>query len=100
MHDLISGKGDVSIVEKRLTRMRMFEGKSEIIPIPEGFFPPPPLTFTIGMMKDARDPELADYYINYIRSEEGQGFFEAAGFIPAISDHGVKLIEKLGVKDV
>ena len=100
MQDLIEGRGDVSVVETRLTRMKMFEGKSEIIPISEEFFPPPPLTFTIGMMKDARDPELAEYYINYIRSEEGQGFFEAAGFIPAISDQGVKLTEKLGVKDV
>ena len=100
MQDLISGMGDVSVVEKRLTRMKMFEGKSEIIPIPEEYFPPPPLTFTIGMMKEAKDPELAAHYIDFICSEEGQGFFEEAGFIPAISDHGIKLIEKLGVKDV
>jgi molybdate transport system substrate-binding protein len=100
MKDLISGKGDVSVVEKRLTRMEMFKGKSEIIPIPGKFFPPPPLTFTIGMMRDTRDPELAAYYIDYIRSEEGQAFFEAAGFTPAISEEGRKLTEKLGVKDV
>ncbi len=99
MQDLVSGKGDVSVVEKRLTRMKMFKDKSEIIPIPEKFFPPPPLTFTIGLMKYARDPELAAYYIDFIRSEEGQGFFDAAGFIPAISEEGVRLIEKLGVKD-
>lgn len=48
MEDLIDGKGDVSVVEKRLTRMKLFRGKSEIIPIPEKFFPPPPLTFTIA----------------------------------------------------
>lgn len=100
MQDLIDGKGDVSVVEKRVTRLKMFANKAEIIPIPEKFFPPPPLTFTIGMMKDARDPELAAHYIKFIRSEEGQGFFEAAGFIPAISDEGRKLTEKLGVKDV
>ncbi len=100
MQDLIAGKGDVSVVEVRLTRMKMFEGKADIIPIPEEFFPPPPLTFTIGMMKDAKDPELAKYYIDYIRSEEGQAFFEAAGFIPAISEKGIALTEKLGVKDV
>jgi molybdate transport system substrate-binding protein len=100
MKDLISGKGDVSIVEKRLTRMKMFEGRSEIIPIPEEFFPPPPLTFTIGMMKDAGDPELAAYYIDFICSKEGQVFFEAAGFIPAESETGIELTRKLGVKDV
>jgi molybdate transport system substrate-binding protein len=100
MQELIEGKGDVSIVEKRLTRMAIFMDRAEIIPIPEEFFPPPPLTFTIGMMKYAKEPELAEYYIEYIRSEEGQGFFEAAGFIPAISEDGMRLIEKLGVKDV
>ncbi len=100
MQELIEGKGDVSIVEKRLTRMALFRDRAEIIPIPEEFFPPPPLTFTIGMMKDAKDPELAEYYIEYIRSKEGQNFFEAAGFIPAISEDGMRLIEKLGVKDV
>ncbi len=100
MQDLIEGKGDVSIVEKRLTRMERFKDRVDIIQIPAEFFPPPPLTFTIGMMKDAKDPELAEYYIEFIRSKEGQDFFEAAGFIPAISEDGMRLIEKLGVKDV
>ncbi len=100
MQELIAGRGDVSIVEKRLTRMKMFAGKAEIIPIPTKYFPPPPLTFTIGMMKDAGDPELAACYIDFIRSEEGQGYFEAAGFIPAISDEGRKLTRTLGVRDV
>jgi molybdate transport system substrate-binding protein len=98
--DIIAGKGDVSIVELRLTRMPAFEGKMEIIPIPEEFFPPPPLTFTIGVMKDAKDRALADDYVNFITSSEGQAFFERSGFIPAISDKGRELIEKLGVKDV
>lgn len=65
----------------------------------EAFIPPPPLTFTIGIMKHAKDPELAAYYIDFIRSEEGQNFFEEAGFIPAISDKGIKMVETLGVKD-
>lgn len=100
MEDLIDGKGDVSVVEKRLTRMKLFRGKSEIIPIPEKFFPPPPLTFTIGIMKHAKNPRLAEYYIDFIRSEEGQRFFEEAGFIPAISDKGKMMVDKFGVKDV
>lgn len=100
MEDLIDGKGDVSVVEKRLTRMKLFRDKSEIIPIPDKFFPPPPLTFTIGIMKHAKDPELAAYYIDFIRSEEGQRFFEEAGFISAISDKGKMMVDKFGVKDV
>lgn len=99
MEDLVEGKGDVSIVEKRLTRMQLFRDKVEIIPIPDKFFPPSPLTFTIGIMKDAKDPELAARYIEYIRSEEGQRFFEKAGFTPAISEKGIELVQTLGVKD-
>jgi molybdate transport system substrate-binding protein len=99
LQDLIDSKGDVSVVEYRLTRIPRFKGKTEILPIPEEYFPPPPLTFTIGVMKAAADRALADYYIDFIRSEEGQRFFESAGFIPAISDKGLELTEKLGVKD-
>ena len=100
MDDIIGGKGDVSIVELRITRMPAFEGKMEIIYIPEEYFPPPPLTFTIGVMKDAKDRALADDYVSFITSSEGQSFFERSGFIPAISDKGRELIDKLGVKDV
>jgi molybdate transport system substrate-binding protein len=100
LEDLVEAKGDVSVVEYRLTRMPLFKGKVEIVPIPEQFFPPPPLTFTIGVMNAATDRPLADHYVDFIISEEGQGFFEAAGFIPAISDKGKQLTEKLGVHDV
>jgi len=100
MEDLVNGKGDVSVVEYRLTRMSLFKGKSEIIPIAAKYFPPPPLTFTIGVMKDAKDKGSAADYVDFILSEEGQSFFESAGFIPAMSDEGERLIEKLGVKDV
>ena len=100
MEDLVKGKGDVSVVECRLTRMPLFKGKVEILPIPETFFPPGPLTFTIGVMKNAVDRALTDHFVDFILSEEGQGFFESAGFIPAMSDEGRRLAEKLGVKDV
>jgi molybdate transport system substrate-binding protein len=100
MEDLVKGKGDVSVVECRLTRMPLFIGKAEVLPIPEAFFPPGPLTFTIGVMKNATDKALADHFIEFILSEEGQGFFASAGFIPAMSDEGRRLVEKLGVKDV
>ena len=100
MDDVISAHGDVSIVELRITRMREFEGKLDIVPIPERFFPPPPLTFTVGVMKNARDRALADVYIDFLTSAEGQAFFERQGFIPAISDKGRELVEKFGVKDV
>lgn len=100
MEDLVKGKGDVSIVENRLTQMPLFKGKVDVLPIPEKFFPPGPLTFTIGVMNHAPDKALAIHYIDFMRSEEGQDFFQSAGFVPAMSDEGQRLIEKLGVQDV
>ena len=100
MDDLIEGRGDVSVVELRVAKMPAFEGSLEVLPVPEQLFPPGPLTFTVGVMKDAKDPALADDYVNFVTSPEGQAFFERRGFIPAISDKGRELVEKLGVKDV
>ncbi|MBA4417811.1 MAG: molybdenum ABC transporter substrate-binding protein [Syntrophus sp. (in: bacteria)] len=99
MPEIIKGKGYASIVERRLTRMAGFEGKVEVIPIPENLFPPGPLTFTIGVMKHAKNRTLADNYVNFICSDEAQAIFEKQGFIPAVSEKGRALIEKLGVKD-
>ena len=99
MPQIIGGEGDASIVERRLTRMATFAGKTEVIDIPETFFPPGPLTFTIGVMKYAKDRALADDYVSFICGDEAQAIFERGGFIPAASDKGKVLIERLGVKD-
>ncbi|MGO8878577.1 MAG: hypothetical protein ACLQMS_03570 [Desulfomonilaceae bacterium] len=53
----------------------------------------------IGLMKWAHRNDLAEDYIKFIRSERGQAFFERAGFIPALSAEGERLIQKYGVKD-
>ncbi|HCY86800.1 MAG TPA: molybdenum ABC transporter substrate-binding protein [Desulfobacteraceae bacterium] len=100
MEQLISGDGDVSVVEKRVTKLPAFKDMAEVIPIPEKYFPPPPLTFTIGVLDAAADTDLADHYVDFICSAEGQAFFETAGFIPALSDKGQEMTERLGVKDV
>lgn len=99
MPEIINGKGQASIVERRLTRMAEFENRVEVIPIAETLFPPGPLTFTIGVMKYAKDRALADHYVEFICSPDAQAIFERQGFIPAASDKGRMLIEKLGVKD-
>lgn len=97
---VVSGKGDVAVVENRITMLPACKGKVEIIPLPDELQPPSPLTFTIGVMKFAKNRKLADDYVDFITSMEGQIFFEQAGFIPAISARGQMLVEKLGVKDV
>ena len=94
---LINGKADAGIVEQRITYLPEFRGKLDVIPIDEKFFPPPPMTFTIGLMKWAKDPEVAKNYIDFILSSEGQIHFENAGFIPASSDEGKRLTRKYGV---
>ena len=99
MDDIVAGKGDVSIVELRVTKLPGFEGRMDVVQIPEAFFPPPPLTFTVGVMKEAKDRALAEDYVAFLTSKEGQAFFERGGFIPAFSDKGRMLTEKLGVKD-
>jgi molybdate transport system substrate-binding protein len=99
MPEIIGGKGHVSIVERRLTRLKEFEDRVEVIPIPETLFPPGPLTFTIGVMRHAKDRALADDYVGFMCSEEGQAILEKKGFVSALSARGRALIEKLGVAD-
>ena len=100
MPRIINGQGQASIVEKRLGCFAEFAGRVEVIPIPADLFPPGPLTFTIGVMKYAKDRALADHYVDFMCSREAQEIFEQEGFISAYSDRGRELVEKLGVKDV
>ena len=100
VEEVCKGQADCMIVERRITRMPLFGPHLDIVEIPEKFFPPLPLTFTMGVMHNVRDRQLADAYVNWCTGEEGQAFMERGGFIPAISPKGQELIEKLGVKDV
>ena len=100
MDDIMAGRGDASIVELRVTRLKDFTGKMDVIDIDEGLFPPAPLTFTVGVMKSAANPVLAQSYVKFLTSAEGQAYFERQGFIAAISDKGRQLVEKFGVQDV
>jgi molybdate transport system substrate-binding protein len=48
-------------------------------------------------MKSARDKQLAEDYVDFILSQEVQGFFETAGFIPATSEEGLRMTQELGM---
>ena len=98
--DIVSGKGDVSVVELRVTRLPQFVGRMDVLPIDPKFFPPPPMTFTVGVMESASNKELAERYAAYLISPQGQAHFERQGFIAAISAQGQKMVEQYGVKDV
>lgn len=98
MVDLVKGKGHAAVVEERIVRLPQFKGKLDSIPIAENFIPPDPVPFTIGVMKWAKNRDLADAFVEYILSDEGQAYFERAGFIPARSAEGERLTLKYGVK--
>lgn len=100
IEDVTSGKATAMIVERRITRMPLYAPHLDLVEIPEKYFPAGPLTFTVGVMRDARDRAVADAYVDWITGPQGQAHFERAGFIPAISPKGQELVEKLGVKDV
>lgn len=97
--DIVSGAGDAAVVEQRITRLPEVAGKVESIDIPEEFIPGKPIPFVIGIMKWAKSVALAQDFVDFILSSEGQAFFEAAGFVPARSEEGRRLTEKYGVKD-
>ena len=94
------GDMDAMLVELRIPRLARFAGRLEVVELPFALFPPGPLTFTAGLMQEAKNPELARDYIDWLTSAQGgQPHFERAGFIPADSDRGRELTELLGVKD-
>ncbi len=95
--DVASGKCDASVVELRITRLPRYKDAFDIIDIPEEFFPAPPIPFTIGVMKWAKDMKVAEQFVEFICSEKGQACFERAGFVPALSDEGRRLAKKYGV---
>ncbi|UCF34977.1 MAG: substrate-binding domain-containing protein [Phycisphaerales bacterium] len=96
---IVNGEGDVAVVEQRITRLPGVVNRVEVIDIPEDFIPGKPVPFVIGIMKWAKNSKLAQDFVDFIRSAEGQAFFSAAGFIPAVSEEGRRLTEKYGVKD-
>lgn len=100
MCDLVESKGDASIIEKRLTTHARFKDKIEYMPIDEKLIPPGPLTFTLNIMKYAKDMRLAEDFAEFVCSHEGQEIFERHGFTSIHSARGLDLIERFGVKDV
>ncbi|MEZ0576137.1 substrate-binding domain-containing protein [Halodesulfovibrio aestuarii] len=97
--DIAAGKADAAVVELRITRLPRYKDKFDIIEIPEKYFPAPPIPFSIGVMKWAKNRDFAHNFVSFITSEAGQAHFAAAGFIPALSEEGERLAAKYGVVD-
>ena len=99
MPDVIKRTGDVAVMELRLAKKAQFADQVDVVDISEEFIPPRPVTFVIGLMKFAHNKDLAEDFIKFITSDKAKSCFENAGFIPAASDEGERLIKKYGVKD-
>lgn len=100
IQEVVERKADVCIVERRLAVDPRFAPYLESIDIPDALFPPGPLTFTIGVMKNAKDPDLAARCVQHLLAPAAQGRLALGGFIPALSERGAALVDKLGVRDV
>ncbi|MDR2502997.1 MAG: substrate-binding domain-containing protein [Deltaproteobacteria bacterium] len=95
------GKADAMIVELRISRMPLFEKSLDIVEIPPEFFPPGPLTFTVGVMDEGMANPLSEEYLQWMVGPDGGGpFFEKAGFITPYSLLGREMTERFGVRDV
>ncbi len=97
--DVIDGKADAMIVERRITRFGRFAPHLDYIALPDEIQPEGPLTFTVGIMEAAKALALAEQYVAWITSPEGQKFFEDAGFISAYSEKGLQMTKQYGVYD-
>lgn len=93
-----NGKAAAMIVERRITAMPLY-APLDIVEIPFESYPKGPLTFTTGVMADATNKEMANHYLEWLISPQGQEHFENAGFTSAYSPKGQELVEILGVKD-
>ena len=100
VESVVKGDADAMIVERRISCMPRFMGGLEVVEIPETLFPAGPLTFTVGVMANAADKDIATAYVDWLTCDQGQSYFEKAGFIAANSEKGKQLTEKLGVKNV
>lgn len=95
MEDLVSGKSDVSVVELRVTRLVVLPRALRGDQHPRGLLPAGAPDLHRGGYEKRHGPHnLANDYVELFTSAERQGF------IPAISQKGQTLVEKLGVKDV
>lgn len=100
VQDILEGKADVMVAEKRIVHIPRFAPYLEYVSITEEFTPAVPRVFTVGLMANTQNRELAEQYIEWITGPEGQKVFESYGFTHALSPRGQELIEKFGVHDV
>ncbi len=91
---VVNGECDAAIVEKRCAYLDGIKGNVEIIEIPREYLDKQVGVFTIGVMKNSKNKDLAYKYMEFVLSDEGQSILAKHGFIPVKSEKGQEILNK------
>ena len=91
---VVNGECDAAIVERRCTTLEGVKGKVEIIEIPREYLDKQVGVFTVGVMKNSKNKDLAYKYMEFVLSDEGQSILAKHGFYPIKSEKGQEILNK------
>jgi molybdate transport system substrate-binding protein len=83
---------DAAIVEKRCTTLKGIDGNIDIIEIPAKYVERETGFFTIGVIENSENKDLAYKYKEFVLSYTGQKILEKNGFIPINSKKGREIL--------
>ena len=92
LKEVVDGKCDAAIVERRCTTLEGVKGNVEIVEIPREYLDKQTGIFTIGVMKNSKEKDLAYKYKEFVLSDEGQAILAKHGFYPVKSEKGNELL--------
>ncbi len=94
LNDVVLGNCDAAIVERRCTTLDGVKGEVEVIDIPREYLAPQKGIFTVGVMKNSKNKDLAYEYKKFVLSDEGQAILAKHGFCPIKSEKGKEILNK------
>ncbi|WP_421078115.1 substrate-binding domain-containing protein [Methanothermococcus sp. Ax23] len=92
LKDVADGNCDAAIVERRCTTLDGIKGNVEIVEIPREYLKKQDCVFTIGVMKNSKEKDLAYKYKEFVLSDEGQAILAKHGFYPVKSEKGQEIL--------
>ena len=91
---VVDGECDAALVERRCAYLDGVKGNVEIIEIPREYLNKADGLFTIGVLKNSKNKDLAYKYMEFVLSDEGQSILAKHGFIPVKSEEGQEILNK------
>ncbi|MDK2790570.1 MAG: molybdate transport system substrate-binding protein [Methanothermococcus sp.] len=92
LKEVANGNADAAIVERRCTTLEGIKGNVEVIDIPREYLDMQKGVFTIGVMKNSKNKDLAYKYMEFVLSDEGQSILAKHGFYPVKSEKGQEIL--------